>query len=280
MVRHETGDVAVVVMLSPTEEAGREKCYQYCPVDEQSDPIIVHASHHEGDQLDGQVTFVELEETAGESTFARKLHLTFGEETKVVWHLLFTAFPDFGVPEDADRAELLELLKLADRKNTPGPSNPKIIHCSAGVGRTGTFIALDHLLGQLDCGAISTAMDQEDPVLDVVHCLREQRMMMVQMDAQFEFLYAVLREEYQKKIARENVKSAQPSPKMRRIRSGSRLAVQSELVQATQTDDEANQNDDGAAEHEHGDETGRDAFEISDTEREGEELRIGRDRAS
>lgn len=218
MVRHETGDNAVIVMLTPTEESGREKCFQYFPLDAETSPFKIRASGHENDSIEGEVSFIELVANTGPNTTVRKLHLTFGEVTKVIWHLLFTAFPDFGVPEDEDRAELLELLKLSEEKNS-SPKNPKIIHCSAGVGRSGTFIALEYLLSQLGSGAVEDAKDGEDMVQEVVHRLREQRMMMVQMENQFQFLYDVLREELERKLLASLV-SGQPSPKLRKLASG------------------------------------------------------------
>ncbi len=211
MVRHETGDVAVIVMLTPTEESGREKCYQYFPLDAQSSPFTIEPGGHEDDQCEGEISYIETASGTGPNTVARKLHLTFGSDTKTIWHLLFTAFPDFGVPENQDRAELLDLVKLSVQKNS-GPSNPRIIHCSAGVGRSGTFIALEFLLAQLESGAVKEAHDDEDMVHDVVHNLREQRMMMVQMENQFQFLYDILREEYEKKLKPVNVISGLPSP--------------------------------------------------------------------
>ena len=219
MVRHETADVAVIVMLTPTEESGREKCYQYFPLDGESSSFQVQSSGREDDSLDGEVSYVETATPIGPNTVVRKLHLTFGPETKIVWHLLFTAFPDFGVPEDDDRAELLELVKLSAEKNS-NPSNPRIIHCSAGVGRSGTFIALEFLLAQLQSGAVIEAGENEDLVHDVVHRLREQRMMMVQMENQFQFLYDVLREELGRKLQAAGLIPGPPSPKFRKLASG------------------------------------------------------------
>lgn len=198
MIWHETGAVAVVVMLTPTEESGREKCFQYFPLDSHTESFKINLSDAQGGTIEGEVAFVEVSPDTKSNTMVRKLHLTFGSEKKIIWHMLFTAFPDFGVPEDDDRAELLELLKLSAEKNN-SPSSPKIIHCSAGVGRSGTFIALEYLLTQLDSGAVAEANEGEDMVHDVVHRLREQRMMMVQMDVQYRFLYEVLREEFEKK---------------------------------------------------------------------------------
>lgn len=213
MVRHETEDVAVIVMLTPTEESGREKCFQYFPLDAQSSPFKIESAGVEDDHCEGELSYTETASGTGPNTVARKLQLTFGSKTKTVWHFLFTAFPDFGVPEDQDRAELLELVKLSAQRNS-GPSNPKIIHCSAGVGRSGTFIALEFLLAQLESGAVEEAHDDEDMVHDVVHRLREQRMMMVQMENQFQFLYDILREEFERKLQPINVTLEPPSPKL------------------------------------------------------------------
>lgn len=200
MIWHETDQVAVIVMLTPTEESGREKCFQYFPLNAESGPFKIKPTGYEGSALEGEVSFVEVYLDAGLNTVVRRLHLTFGSKTKVVWHLLFTAFPDFGVPENEDRAELLQLLRLSSEKNSI-PNNPRIIHCSAGVGRSGTFIALEYLLAQLESGAVEEAKDREDMIYDVVHRLREQRMMMVQMETQYQFLYETLREELEKKHA-------------------------------------------------------------------------------
>jgi protein tyrosine phosphatase len=66
------------------------------------------------------------------------------------------------------------------------------------VGRSGTFIALGHLLGEPDAGTVADVKDGEDMVFDTVNKLREQRMMMVQSDAQYLFLYEVLRSDSRK----------------------------------------------------------------------------------
>ena len=234
MIWHETEKVAIIVMLTPTEESGREKCYQYFPLDAETSPFKVKATGHPELPAEGEVAFVELDTSHGQNTQVRKLHLTFGEESKTVWHLLFTAFPDFGVPEDEDRAELLDLLRLAAEKNS-SPANPKTIHCSAGVGRSGTFIALEYLLSQLESGALGEAKPEDDPIYHVVHLLREQRMMMVQSEIQYHFLYDLLLEELQKKQLAAQLLE-QPSPKLRKLNDGLKSAAFNGLDDAT-TDD-------------------------------------------
>lgn len=128
--------------------------------------------------------------------------------SKTIWHYLFSGWPDFLIPEGEDRAALLELVRYTAEK-AGGPENPRVVHCSAGVGRTGTFIALDYLLGELEEGTLHGADSGEaagggekvegDRVAETVNELRKQRMMMVQGEAQFWFLYEILKEMWERK---------------------------------------------------------------------------------
>jgi protein-tyrosine phosphatase len=155
-------------------------------------------------------------------------------EARTVWHFLFLGWPDHDIPvSPRDQSALLELIKLSrfrmqnetekedDDEAEPDEENapPRIVHCSAGVGRTGTFIALDHLLhelkdGKFDCladvkqekeendededndndGMIYPKSQDDDPVFDTVKRLREQRMLLVGKPRQYAFIYQMLRE--------------------------------------------------------------------------------------
>ena len=196
MVWHETGNVAVIVMLTQTAEAGREKCFQYFPLDERAEIFRLEAIKDGETSLEGTIQLRETVYDEDARSTVRKFTMTVGEEKKIVWHFLFSGWPDFAIPEGEDRTALLELLKLSSAKNEC-TSSPRIIHCSAGVGRSGTFIALEFLLAQLEAGAVSRAREKEDIIYDVVNRLREQRMTMVQSDIQYQFLYEVLREQFE-----------------------------------------------------------------------------------
>lgn len=74
-------------------------------------------------------------------------------EERIVWHFLYKKWPDFGVPALTDLDSFFTLMRLSREKNA-GPHNPRVVHCSAGVGRSGTFIALDHLIRELDAGVL------------------------------------------------------------------------------------------------------------------------------
>ncbi|KAL4918540.1 protein-tyrosine phosphatase-like protein [Aspergillus aurantiobrunneus] len=206
MVFHETEDVAVIVMLTQTMESGREKCSQYFPLDFEDSPMIlrrddndpfVDGENHQSENEDvfGRVTLLESTWNAECRSEIRKLQLTLGSDTKTVWHFLFAGWADYSKPVGEDRDALLQLIELSASKSS-SPQNPRVVHCSAGVGRTGTFIALDHLLQELESGELLKAIDEEtDPVFETVNQLREQRMMMVYNEMQLVFIYEVLREQ-------------------------------------------------------------------------------------
>jgi len=77
----------------------------------------------------------------------RKLRLTIDNKSKTIMHYLFGRWPDFGKPEAADRRALIELSR---RSYDEAGNSPRVVHCSAGVGRTGTWIALDFLIREVE----------------------------------------------------------------------------------------------------------------------------------
>ncbi|KAK3109301.1 tyrosine protein phosphatase 1, partial [Teratosphaeriaceae sp. CCFEE 6253] len=276
------GVPAVVVMLTQTHEAGREKCFRYYPLSAEESPLVIPEEYGLGGEVDLESVELDAEarcevrrmrvrarsrrhrsQTQAEgrggdedAEAATNGHATVMEQEQEqelddvvqeteVRHLLFSGWPDFLIPEGADREALVQLVALSNTLNTPAPSlppqqapapshpvtngstphplhpsqpttqpqNPRIIHCSAGVGRSGTFIALDYLLHLLHTGALDSLDalpkldalhapdtpeklpdEERDPIAETVDCLRQQRMMMVQGEAQFVFLYEVVRE--------------------------------------------------------------------------------------
>lgn len=225
MIWQETKEVAVIVMLTQTAESGREKCSQYFPLDADAGDFEIEPLDGTDPSTSGTVRFLESVVDQTSRTTIRKLLLTIGDESRIVWHLLFCGWLDFAIPEGKDQAGLLELLKLSAQKNF-APNNPRIIHCSAGVGRSGTFIALDYLLAQLESGAMEKVNDTDDMIFDVVNQLREQRMTMVQSESQYQFLHQVLCEQFERWEATRRVEagSGEPSPKLRRLARGIRSA--------------------------------------------------------
>ncbi|KAJ6166606.1 hypothetical protein N7470_002053 [Penicillium chermesinum] len=211
MVFHESKDVAVIIMLTQTFEAGREKCAQYFPlangdsmelVAEEADPFVNNdTDDQENSEVLGTVKLLDCSFDPKSRSQVRQLELTIGSESKIVWHFLFAGWADHSKPEGSDRQALLELIALSSSKCDL--DNPRVVHCSAGVGRTGTFIALDHLLRELESGQLLQITDSEaDPVFDCVDEMRKQRMMMVYNELQMQFIYEVLREQTDIKLGK------------------------------------------------------------------------------
>ena len=66
-----------------------------------------------------------------------------GGTVRTIQHFQFTTWPDHGVPE---RPHTLVKFVRAFRERVTPEQRPVVVHCSAGVGRSGTFIALDRIL--------------------------------------------------------------------------------------------------------------------------------------
>jgi receptor-type tyrosine-protein phosphatase H len=159
-----------LIMLTNCMESGRVKCEHYWPLDAQ--PCTY--GHL-------QVTLVGEEVT--ENWTVRNLQLLHMEKQKslAVRQFHYLAWPDHGVPHSPDPLlAFWKTLRLWLDQNTGG--GPPIVHCSAGVGRTGTLIALDVLLRQLECEGLVGPFS-------FVKKMRESRPLMVQTEAQYVFLH-------------------------------------------------------------------------------------------
>lgn len=221
MIWQEAASPVVIVMLTQLAENQREKCYQYFPEDAESEELPLSFTDSEGTEHSGTLRVANSSYDEEAKSTVRELSLTFDNTSKTIYHLFFLAWPDYGVPVDSDRSALLNLIKLSRDRNE-GWTNPRIIHCSAGVGRSGTFIALEHLLKELEAGALDDlAEEEDDPIFDTVNRLREQRVTMVQSDLQYAFIYEILADAYKQRQRelhpKENVVADQKLPAMDRL---------------------------------------------------------------
>lgn len=98
-----------------------------------------------------------------------------------VVQMAYTAWPDHGVP--ATTKEMLDFRRAVRIVcNSFGTASPLLAHCSAGVGRTGTFLGLDRFFeAVVRCENVS--------VRTIVEDMRESRNMMVQSQIQYVYLY-------------------------------------------------------------------------------------------
>ncbi|XP_030649300.1 receptor-type tyrosine-protein phosphatase eta [Chanos chanos] len=160
-------NVHTVVMLTRCNEQGRVKCEEYWPAETKHFNNLVVTTTSEIPLEDWTIRDFDIKNVKT-------------AETRSVRHFHFTAWPDHGVPETT---ELLINFRHLVREHMDQYSrhSPTLVHCSAGVGRTGTFIAIDRLIFQIE----------RDGVVDVygiIHDLRMHRPLMVQTEDQYVFL--------------------------------------------------------------------------------------------
>ncbi|KAF3990120.1 hypothetical protein FT663_01492 [Candidozyma haemuli var. vulneris] len=188
-------DTIVVAMMTPLVEAGREKCSRYWPKEKNEMWDFTEVLRTDGiSPGELKITLKSTERIHNGDLIFSQFTLDSPTTSKTVLHYYFQKWEDAKVPESMDPilALSLEIRKVTEKD----PQIAPIVHCSAGVGRTGTYIAIDYLLN----GPTFFASDIEDPVYDVVTRLRSQRMMMVQTVYQFMFLYGVAKRLYEEKI--------------------------------------------------------------------------------
>ncbi|KRY31090.1 Tyrosine-protein phosphatase non-receptor type 11, partial [Trichinella spiralis] len=105
-------------------------------------------------------------------------------ESRLVYHYQFLAWPDHGVPPNPGTVvNFLEEINQLESGMTD--KRPLIVHCSAGIGRTGTFIAIDLILCFIRKYGLQCTID----IRRTVQMLRSQRSGMVQTEAQYKFVY-------------------------------------------------------------------------------------------
>jgi protein-tyrosine phosphatase len=208
---------AVVIMLSPTHAPMPgdpskmfEKCYRYFPHSAEAEPLRINETNVLGEGFKATVRFDEkLPDIPGSTIEGRKLIMTVDgeDEEKPIYHYLYPSWPDFGALEEHNVESIIRLMHLSREKNGKA-ENARVVHCSAGVGRTGTFVALEFLMGELQGGAwenwdeLSQGLNVgSDPVYETVNQLRMQRRTMVQAFEQYAFLYEVLRKMWEEKYS-------------------------------------------------------------------------------
>ncbi|KAM4773566.1 receptor-type tyrosine-protein phosphatase F isoform 8-T9 [Cyanocitta cristata] len=163
---------ATIVMMTRLEEKSRVKCDQYWP--------------SRGTETYGmiQVTLLDTVELATYTVRTFALYKNGSSEKTELRQFQFMAWPDHGVPEYP--TPILAFLRRVKACN-PTDAGPMVVHCSAGVGRTGCFIVIDAMLERM----------KHEKTVDIyghVTCMRSQRNYMVQTEDQYIFIHEALLE--------------------------------------------------------------------------------------
>ncbi|KAM9586047.1 tyrosine-protein phosphatase non-receptor type 9 isoform 3-T3 [Trichechus inunguis] len=179
--------VLVIVMTTRFEEGGRRKCGQYWPLEKDSRIRFGFLT----------VTNLSVENMNHYKKTVLEIHNAEERQKRQVTHFQFLSWPDYGVPSSA--ASLIDFLRvvrnqqrlavssMGARSKAQSPEPPIVVHCSAGIGRTGTFCSLDICLAQLEeLGTLN--------VFQTVSRMRTQRAFSIQTPEQYYFCYKAILE--------------------------------------------------------------------------------------
>jgi len=167
----------LVIMLCNLKEQGREKCANYWDVNTIGNYTITPKEKEDENIDKNKIVIREI---------IIKNNLTNNEKTITQIH--YKGWPDHGAPDikDAYKDFLYMIKKVDEIKN----ENPAVVHCSAGVGRTGTFISIYCLFKEIMSQIKNEKSENINfSVFNMVRKLKEMRLLMVQSNEQYKFIY-------------------------------------------------------------------------------------------
>ncbi|XP_048238122.1 receptor-type tyrosine-protein phosphatase epsilon-like [Haliotis rufescens] len=159
----------IVVMVTGLIEAGKMKCLRYWP--------------EKGTETYGDISVTMDTQTRFANYTVTKLSVQHNQAAKKLCleHFHFTSWPDHGVPDTSALLEFISKVKVTSREQT----QPIIVHCSAGIGRTGTYIAIEGLMEQAKTEGVVD-------VVSIASSMRRQRTNMIQTKEQYLFVYQAM----------------------------------------------------------------------------------------
>lgn len=169
----------VIVMITKEIERSRNKCFRYWP---SSGEVVAF----------GKVNVkLTTEENINPHLICRNLVASCHGEERSVYQYQFKGWPEHGVPDDP--AIFLSFMEEVNHRtkglnNAATHSGPTVVHCSAGIGRTGTYIIIDVLIKLIEY----QGWEDEIDIQRSIQKLREFRSGMVQTDLQYKMTYQVI----------------------------------------------------------------------------------------
>ncbi|PNJ19437.1 PTPN1 isoform 2 [Pongo abelii] len=165
-----------VVMLNRVMEKGSLKCAQYWPQKEEKEMIF--------EDTNLKLTLISEDIKSYYTVRQLELENLTTQETREILHFHYTTWPDFGVPE-SPASFLNFLFKVRESGSLSPEHGPIVVHCSAGIGRSGTFCLADTCLLLMDKRKDPSSVDIKKVLLE----MRKFRMGLIQTADQLRFSY-------------------------------------------------------------------------------------------
>lgn len=165
-----------VVMLNRVIEKGSVKCAQYWPQREEREAIF--------EDTNFKLTLVSEDVKSYYTVRQLELENLSTQETREILHFHYTTWPDFGVPE-SPASFLNFLFKVRESGCLNSDQGPVVVHCSAGIGRSGTFCLVDTCLLLMSLRKDPSSVQIKDVLLE----MRGYRMGLIQTADQLRFSY-------------------------------------------------------------------------------------------
>lgn len=172
---------SLIVSATPLVERGRSKCFKYWP------------DMNEEMEVGNDLKVIPLKELESPSMIEREFKLCQNREpfeTRYITHIQYVAWPDHGVPEDP--GDFLLLVNKV-RNIRMGSVDPVVVHCSAGIGRTGVLIMMETAM---------CLIESNEPIypIEILKSMRDQRAMLIQTSSQFNFVCNAISRVYKEGI--------------------------------------------------------------------------------
>ena len=178
-------NIKVIVMLCKEIEGGSKKCANYWNDKKEFEKFE-----------DYEITVTKEEEKKEKEFIIREINLGYKSKEKKsakidkkINQIHFVGWPDKGIPDIKNGDVFDHFIEIIEKVEEERGDSTVVVHCSAGVGRTGTFIAMYYLykeiLGQIKGNKNEIIFN----IFNLVRKLKEMRLHMVQAFEQYKFVY-------------------------------------------------------------------------------------------
>lgn len=183
-------ECSIIVMITNIVEDGKNKCALYWSEED--------ATTDKYNIYQGTIT-VTLANKVTEKSYVKRVFEVVKQQrkgrndetqTRTFYHYQYKEWKDKKVPSVSQTNDVLQFVEDIDKQwRISNYAGPLIVHCSAGIGRTGTFIVIDVIINQI----LHKGPETEIDIYKTILSLRQQRSGCVQTNLQYKFVYVAVK---------------------------------------------------------------------------------------